>query len=233
MAIKIYKRNSAGRRNMSVVKHDKDITTAKPERSLLGVVGKSFGRSGGKISTRHKGGGCKRRYRLVDFVCDKFDIVGRVASLEKDPNRSALISLVVYADGAKRYFFLITIIVGFSIILKPKRLIALLKFTSQLKRDTLLKKLNSEYGNSIGQFLSFGVLEPFRNIIDPAEQIRIPDVLMNCSSKHFKANKKKYSLAQVFKHDLKTILFYIKHSGAIIPYDNSELVVLLKRTDTT
>ena len=103
MAIKIYKRNSAGRRNMSVVKHDKDITTAKPERSLLGVVGKSFGRSGGKISTRHKGGGCKRRYRLVDFVCDKFDIVGRVASLEKDPNRSALISLVVYADGAKRY----------------------------------------------------------------------------------------------------------------------------------
>jgi large subunit ribosomal protein L2 len=103
MTIKIYKRNNAGRRNMSVVKHDREITNVKPEKSLLGVVGKSFGRSSGKISTRHKGGGCKRRYRLVDFVCNKFDIIGRVVSLEKDPNRSALISLVVYADGEKRY----------------------------------------------------------------------------------------------------------------------------------
>jgi len=102
MAIKIYKRNTASRRNMSIVKSSM-ITDRKPEKSLLAKMTKKAGRSGGKISVRHQGGGAKQRYRKVDFMQDKFGIWGRVASIEKDPVRSAFIALVIYADGEKRY----------------------------------------------------------------------------------------------------------------------------------
>lgn len=102
MAIKIYKKNNAGRRFMSVVKPE-GVTDKAPEKSLLAAYKKKAGRSGGKISVRHHGGGHKRRYRVVDFRQDKLGIPGRIAHLEKDPNRSALIALVHYADGEKRY----------------------------------------------------------------------------------------------------------------------------------
>lgn len=102
MAIKIYKKNNAGRRNMSVVKPE-GITDKAPEKSLLAPHKKRAGRSGGKISVRHQGGGHKRRYRIVDFRQDKLNIPGKIAHLEKDPNRSALIALVHYRDGEKRY----------------------------------------------------------------------------------------------------------------------------------
>ena len=102
MAIKVYKKNHAGRRNMSVVKPD-HVTDRDPEKSLLAPLPKHAGRSGGKISVRHQGGGHKRRYRVVDFCQDKLGVPGRISSIEKDPNRSALIALVHYADGEKRY----------------------------------------------------------------------------------------------------------------------------------
>ncbi len=102
MAIKVYKRNNAGRRNMSVVKPEA-VTDRAPEKSLLSSYKKKAGRSHGKISVRHQGGGHKRRYRMVDFRQNKFDIQGVIKSIEKDPNRSALIALVAYADGEKRY----------------------------------------------------------------------------------------------------------------------------------
>lgn len=102
MAIKIYKRNTAGRRNMSVVK-SKIITDKKPEKSLLAKKKSKAGRSGGKISVRHQGGGHKQRYRIIDFRQDKFDIPGKVIAIERDPNRSAFIALICYADGEKRY----------------------------------------------------------------------------------------------------------------------------------
>lgn len=102
MAIKIYKRNNAGRRNMSIVKSGM-ITGKKPEKSLLAKKVSKAGRSHGKISVRHQGGGHKQRYRLVDFVQNKIDIHGRVAAIERDPNRSAFIALVFYKDGEKRY----------------------------------------------------------------------------------------------------------------------------------
>lgn len=102
MAIKIYKRNHAGRRNMSIVKPD-GVTEKRPEKSLV-VSKKNFaGRSNGKISVRHQGGGHKRLYRLVDFRQDKWGVPGKIAALEKDPNRSALIALIHYRDGEKRY----------------------------------------------------------------------------------------------------------------------------------
>ena len=102
MAIKVYKKNHAGRRNMSVVKPN-EVTDKKPEKKLLAKLTKKGGRSNGKIAVRHHGGGHKRRYRLVDFRQDKLGIPGKIASIEKDPNRSALIALVIYKDGEKRY----------------------------------------------------------------------------------------------------------------------------------
>ena len=102
MAIKEYKPTTAGRRGASVVKND-FVTTARPEKSLtLGLSNKS-GRAKGKISTRHKGGGAKRLYRIIDFGQDKVNIPARVASIEYDPNRSAYIALLNYKDGEKRY----------------------------------------------------------------------------------------------------------------------------------
>lgn len=102
MAIKIYKKNNAGRRFMSVVKPE-GVTDKAPEKSLLAPRKKRAGRSNGKISVRHQGGGVKRRYRIIDFRQDKHGVPGIIAHLEKDPNRSSLIALVHYADGEKRY----------------------------------------------------------------------------------------------------------------------------------
>lgn len=103
MGIKVYRPTSPGRRGMSVSTFE-EITTDKPEKSLLLPVRSSGGRnSGGKVTVRQRGGGHKRRYRVIDFKRDKFDIPGRVATIEYDPNRSARIALVIYADGEKRY----------------------------------------------------------------------------------------------------------------------------------
>ncbi len=103
MAIKIYKPTTNGRRNMSVSAFD-EITTNKPEKSLLAPLSKKAGRNNhGKVTVRHQGGGAKRKYRIIDFKRNKDDIVGRVATIEYDPNRSAYIALINYVDGEKRY----------------------------------------------------------------------------------------------------------------------------------
>ena len=103
MAIKAYKPTSPGRRNMTVSVFS-DITRTKPERSLLAPLTSKGGRNNvGKLTVRHRGGGHKRQYRLIDFRRDKFGIAGRIDSIEYDPNRSARIALVVYKDGEKRY----------------------------------------------------------------------------------------------------------------------------------
>jgi large subunit ribosomal protein L2 len=103
MGIKIYRPTSPGRRGMSVSDF-KEITRSTPERSLLQPVRRIAGRNNsGRITVRHRGGGHKRRYRVIDFKRDKLGVPGRVDSIEYDPNRSARIALVVYADGDKRY----------------------------------------------------------------------------------------------------------------------------------
>lgn len=103
MPIKVYKPTSPGRRGMSVSTFE-EITRATPEKSLLRPLKKRAGRNfRGKITVRHRGGGHKRRYRVLDFKRDKLGVPGRVASIEYDPNRSARIALIVYADGEKRY----------------------------------------------------------------------------------------------------------------------------------
>lgn len=104
MAIKVYKRTTNGRRNMSSIDYRKVITTDKPEKSLTVSLSKKAGRNNhGKITVRHHGGGHKRKYRIIDFKRDKDNIPGRVATIEYDPNRSANIALINYADGEKRY----------------------------------------------------------------------------------------------------------------------------------
>ncbi|MFW5885027.1 MAG: 50S ribosomal protein L2 [Patescibacteria group bacterium] len=102
MSVKVYRKNNAGRRGMSVVKPE-NLTDKKPEKSLSSNLKRKVGRSKGTISVRHRGGGNKRKYREIDFKMNKFGIAGKVQSIEKDPNRSALIALVAYKDGEKRY----------------------------------------------------------------------------------------------------------------------------------
>lgn len=103
MGIKIYRPTSPGRRGMSVSDFA-EITRSRPERSLLRPGRRLGGRNNmGRITVRHRGGGHKQRYRVIDFKRDKIGVPGRVDSIEYDPNRSARIALVTYADGDKRY----------------------------------------------------------------------------------------------------------------------------------
>jgi large subunit ribosomal protein L2 len=103
MAIKTYKPTTPGRRKMSTLVNE-EITTSTPEKSLLTTIKKNSGRNNqGKITVRHQGGGVKRKYRIIDFKRNKLEVPGTVASIEYDPNRTANIALINYADGEKRY----------------------------------------------------------------------------------------------------------------------------------
>ena len=123
MAIKKYRPTSPGLRSLTVIQSD-EITKHEPEKSLLAPLKKNAGRnSRGKITVRHRGGGAKRKYRIIDFKRDKDQIPATVAGIEYDPNRSANIALLHYADGEKRY------------ILAPKGLKAGDKLMSGLGAD--------------------------------------------------------------------------------------------------
>ena len=103
MSIKVYKSTTNARRNMSTTDYS-ELSKVAPERSLLVSLKKNSGRNSyGRITVRHRGGGMRRKYRLIDFKRDKFDIPATVASIEYDPNRSAFIALLQYEDGEKRY----------------------------------------------------------------------------------------------------------------------------------
>ena len=103
MGIKIFKPTSNGRRNMTGSDFA-EITKSKPEKSLIEPIRKSGGRNNtGRITSRFRGGGNKNMYRVIDFKRNKFDVPGRVAAIEYDPNRNARIALVFYNDGEKRY----------------------------------------------------------------------------------------------------------------------------------
>jgi large subunit ribosomal protein L2 len=103
MPIRIYKPTSPGRRSMSVSTFE-EITKKKPEKSLIEPLKKHAGRNNrGRITTRHRGGGNKRFYRIIDFKRNKVGVPAKVAAIEYDPNRSARIALLHYVDGEKRY----------------------------------------------------------------------------------------------------------------------------------
>ena len=103
MAIKVYKPTTNARRNMSVTDYS-GLSKVAPEKSLLAPLNKKSGRNSyGRITVRHRGGGNRRKYRIIDFKRQKFDVPGTVKTLEYDPNRSAFIALVEYEDGEKNY----------------------------------------------------------------------------------------------------------------------------------
>lgn len=130
MAVREYKPTSAGRRFMSVSSFE-EITKDKPERSLIASVKKTGGRNNlGRITTRHIGGGHKRKFRIVDFRRDKLEVPGRVAAIEYDPNRSSHLALIHYADGEKRY------------IIAPLKLQVGDTIVSSKKADTEIKEGN-------------------------------------------------------------------------------------------
>ena len=102
MAIKKYRPTSPGLRSLTVLNSD-EITKHEPEKTLLATLKKNAGRnSRGKITVRHRGGGAKRKYRIIDFKRDKDQVPAKVAGIEYDPNRSANIALLHYVDGEKR-----------------------------------------------------------------------------------------------------------------------------------
>jgi len=103
MSIKLLKPTTPGQRGMSKQGFE-EITSDTPERSLLGTLKRTGGRTNnGRITTRHIGGGHKRRYRIIDFKRNKIGVPAKVATIEYDPNRTARIALLIYADGEKRY----------------------------------------------------------------------------------------------------------------------------------
>ena len=103
MAVKTYKAMTNGTRGMSKLVND-EITKTTPEKSLTITLTKKGGRNNqGRITVRHRGGGAKRKYRIIDFKRNKDNVIGTVASIEYDPNRTANIALINYADGEKRY----------------------------------------------------------------------------------------------------------------------------------
>ena len=103
MPVKSYKPTTSSRRKMSTLVNT-DITKTTPEKNLVVTVKKNSGRNNqGKITVRHRGGGVKRKYRIIDFKRNKLDVPGTVSSIEYDPNRTANIALISYKDGEKRY----------------------------------------------------------------------------------------------------------------------------------
>ena len=103
MAIKHYKPTTNGRRNMTTMDYS-GLSKVEPERSLLEPIKKNAGRNSyGRITVRHRGGGNRRKYRIIDFKRDKTGVTATVKTLEYDPNRSAFIALLEYEDGEKRY----------------------------------------------------------------------------------------------------------------------------------
>lgn len=131
MGVREYKPTSAGRRFMSVVTFE-GIAKKEPEKTLLVPLKKTGGRNNaGRITSRHIGGGHKRKYRLIDFRRDKLEIEGKVAAIEYDPNRSSNIALIHYRDGEKRY------------ILSPLGLKVGDTVVASTKGDTEIKEGNS------------------------------------------------------------------------------------------
>ncbi len=149
MALKTYRPTSPGRRSMSGATFN-EITRDKPEKSLLRPRKKRGGRNTqGRITVRHRGGGAKKRLRLIDFKRGKFGVAGKVATIEYDPNRSTRIALIHYADGDKRYILAPlelnvgdTIMSGSNAEVKPGNTLPL----NQIPTGTLIHNIEMERG---------------------------------------------------------------------------------------
>lgn len=188
MAIKSYKPTSAGRRHQTCSKFD-EITTSKPEKSLLVSQKKSGGRNNlGRVTSRHIGGGHKQKYRIIDFRRDKIDIPAKVASIEYDPNRSARIALLHYADGEKRYILApLNLNVGETVIssasadIKPGNTLPL----KAIPLGTIIHNIELKIGKGAQLARSAGTFAQLMAKEGKYAQVKLPSgevrmVLMNC-----------------------------------------------------
>ena len=141
MAIKNYKPTSPARRNMSVTDYSV-LSKVEPEKSLLAPLNKKSGRNSyGRITVRHRGGGNRNKYRIIDFKRRNFDVEGIVKTIEYDPNRSAHIALVEYADGTKSYIIApVGLKVGYKIVNGP---------TADIKPGNALPLVNIPVGTFV------------------------------------------------------------------------------------
>ena len=190
MPLKVPKPKTPGTRDAALPSFE-GITRKKPEKSLLRPLSKAAGRNNrGKITTRHRGGGSKRMYRLIDFKRDKLGVPGKVASIEYDPNRSARIALINYADGEKRYILApVGLEVGTRIEsgpraeIKPGNTLPL----RHIPAGTLVHNLELTPGRGGQVVRSAGVAAQVLSREDPYVLIRLPSgevrrVLVNCQA---------------------------------------------------
>ncbi|MBL0702153.1 MAG: 50S ribosomal protein L2 [Desulfosarcina sp.] len=188
MAVKRVKPTSAGRRFQTYSTFE-EITTTTPEKSLLKIIKKTGGRNvNGRITSRHRGGGHKRRYRMIDFKRNKVGIPAKVATIEYDPNRSARIALLHYVDGEKRYILApLNLSVGDSVIssseadIKPGNTLPL----KNIPLGTYIHNIELTVGKG-GQIVrSAGTYAQLMAKEDRYAQVKLPSgevrmVLLNC-----------------------------------------------------
>lgn len=188
MAIKSYKPTSAGRRHQTCSTFE-EITTDKPEKSLLVKLKKTGGRNSfGRVTSRHIGGGHKQKYRIIDFRRDKRDIPAKVSSVEYDPYRSARIALLNYADGEKRYIIAPldlkvgdTVISGAGADIKPGNALPL----RSIPLGTIIHNIELKIGKGAQLARSAGTFAQLMAKEDKYAQVKLPSgevrmVLMDC-----------------------------------------------------
>ena len=191
MAIKTYKPYTPARRGMTVSAFDGVDKKAKPERSLLETLKKNSGRNSyGRITVRHRGGGNKRKYRVIDFRRDKLDMPAVVQRLEYDPNRSAFIALVKYEDGELRYVLAPvglkagdTILASAAADIKPGNCLPL----ANIPVGTIIHNIELQPGYAAQLVRSAGVAAQLLAKEGELAQVRLPSgevryVRMNCTA---------------------------------------------------
>ena len=191
MAIKTYKPYTPARRGMTVSAFDGVDKKAKPERSLLETLKKNSGRNSyGRITVRHRGGGNKRKYRVIDFKRDKLDMPAVVQRLEYDPNRSAFIALLKYEDGELRYILAPvglkagdTILASAAADIKPGNCLPL----ANIPVGTIIHNIELQPGSGAQLVRSAGVAAQLLAKEDTLAQVRLPSgevryVRMNCTA---------------------------------------------------
>jgi len=191
MAIKTYKPYTPARRGMTVSAFDGVDKKAKPERSLLETLKKNSGRNSyGRITVRHRGGGNKRKYRVIDFRRDKLDMPAVVQRLEYDPNRSAFIALVKYEDGELRYVLAPvglkagdTILASAAADIKPGNCLPL----ANIPVGTIIHNIELQPGYDAQLVRSAGVAAQLLAKEGELAQVRLPSgevryVRMNCTA---------------------------------------------------
>ena len=191
MAIKTYKPYTPARRGMTVSAFEGVDKKAKPERSLVETLKKNSGRNSyGRITVRHRGGGNKRKYRIIDFKRDKLDMPAVVQRLEYDPNRSAFIALVKYEDGELRYILApVGLNVGDTVLssaaadIKPGNCLPI----SNIPVGTVIHNIELQPGSGAQLVRSAGVAAQLLAKEDTLAQVRLPSgevryVRMNCTA---------------------------------------------------